>query len=76
MTAENAYDLLPTIRSRAVPFHFTPLAREEMQQFVRARGLDQPERRVAHARERQRPERHGRLCLQSLRESGPGAPLR
>src|SRR2546429_4556251 len=22
MTAENAYDLLPTIRSRAVPFHF------------------------------------------------------
>src|SRR5438132_309204 len=49
MTAENAYDLLPTIRSRAVPFHFTPLAREEMQQFVRARGLDQPERRVALA---------------------------
>jgi len=49
MTAENAYDLLPTIRSRAVPFHFTPLSRDEMQQFVRARGLDQPERRVALA---------------------------
>jgi DNA polymerase-3 subunit delta' len=49
MTAENAYDLLPTIRSRAVPFHFTPLAREEMQQFVRARGLAQPERRIALA---------------------------
>src|SRR5450432_50880 len=49
MTAENAYDLLPTIRSRAVPFHFTPLAREEMQQFVRARGLVQPERRIALA---------------------------
>src|SRR5436309_6720231 len=49
MTAENAYDLLPTIRSRAVPFHFTPLARDEMRQFVRARGLDQPERRVALA---------------------------
>src|SRR5256714_10876635 len=47
MTAENAYDLLPTIRSRAVPFHFTPLAREEMQQFVRARGLDHPDRRIA-----------------------------
>lgn len=46
MTAENAYDLLPTIRSRAVPFHFTPLTREEMEQFVRARGLDQPERRI------------------------------
>jgi DNA polymerase-3 subunit delta' len=46
MTAENAYDLLPTIRSRAVPFHFAPLAEEEMREFVRARGLDQPERRV------------------------------
>jgi len=49
MTAENAYDLLPTIRSRAVPFQFTPLGREEMEQFVRARGLDRPERRVALA---------------------------
>jgi DNA polymerase-3 subunit delta' len=49
MTAENAYDLLPTIRSRAVPFHFTPLAREEMQEFVQARGLDEQERRVALA---------------------------
>src|SRR5579872_6723856 len=49
MTAENAYDLLPTIRSRAVPFHFAPLARAEMQAFVRARELDQPERRVALA---------------------------
>src|ERR1039458_187503 len=49
MTAENAYDLLPTIRSRAVPFQFTPLGREEMEQFVQARGLDQPELRVALA---------------------------
>jgi DNA polymerase-3 subunit delta' len=49
MTAENAYDLLPTIRSRAVPFHFAPLARDQMETFVRARGLDQPERRVALA---------------------------
>jgi DNA polymerase-3 subunit delta' len=46
MTAENAYDLLPTIRSRAVPFHFAPLSREELQAFVRSRGLDQPERRI------------------------------
>jgi len=46
LTAENAYDLLPTIRSRAVPFHFAPLAREEMDAFARARGLDQAERRV------------------------------
>ena len=49
MTAENAYDLLPTIRSRAVPLHFTPLGREEMREFVRARDLDQPERRIALA---------------------------
>jgi DNA polymerase-3 subunit delta' len=49
MTAENAYDLLPTIRSRAVPFHFTPLAGEEMGAFVRARALDEPERRIALA---------------------------
>jgi len=47
LTAENAYDLLPTIRSRAVPFYFTPLATEEMRQFARARGLDHPERRIA-----------------------------
>jgi DNA polymerase-3 subunit delta' len=46
MTAENAYDLLPTIRSRAVPFHFAPLSREEMREFARAKGLDQAERRI------------------------------
>jgi DNA polymerase-3 subunit delta' len=49
MTAENAYDLLPTIRSRSVPFHFAPLGAEEMREFVRARALDQPERRMALA---------------------------
>jgi DNA polymerase-3 subunit delta' len=49
MTAENAYDLLPTIRSRAAPFQFAPLGTEEMQEFVRARRLDQPERRVSLA---------------------------
>lgn len=49
MTAENAYDLLPTIRSRAVPFHFARLSPGEMQAFVRARGLDHPERRIALA---------------------------
>ncbi len=49
MTAENAYDLLPTIRSRAVPFQFAPLSKEEMREFVRARGLDEPERRIALA---------------------------
>src|SRR5205814_10497740 len=39
----------PTIWSRAVPFHFTPLAGEEIREFVRARGLDQPEKRIALA---------------------------
>jgi DNA polymerase-3 subunit delta' len=46
MTAENAYDLLPTIRSRAVPFHFARLGEEEMKAFVRGRDLDRPERRI------------------------------
>jgi DNA polymerase-3 subunit delta' len=46
MTAENAYDLLPTIRSRAIPFHFAPLSAEELREFVRTRGLDQPDRRI------------------------------
>jgi DNA polymerase III subunit delta' len=49
MTAENAYDLLPTIRSRAVPFHFAPLSNQEIGEFVRRRGLDEPERRIALA---------------------------
>ena len=49
MTAENAYDLLPTIRSRAVPFHFTPLSPEEMRAFVTSHKLDRPERRIALA---------------------------
>jgi DNA polymerase-3 subunit delta' len=47
MTAENAYDLLPTIRSRAAPFQFAPLSAEEMRAFVKARGLDHPDRRIA-----------------------------
>ena len=49
LTAENVYDLLPTIRSRSVQFYFAPLTAEEMRQFVRRRGLDEPERRVALA---------------------------
>jgi DNA polymerase-3 subunit delta' len=48
-TAENAYDLLPTIRSRAVPFWFAPIAAEEMRKFVTERGLDDATRRVALA---------------------------
>ncbi len=48
-TAENLYDLLPTIRSRSVIFHLNPLSREEMEQFVRARGLSDGARRIALA---------------------------
>jgi DNA polymerase-3 subunit delta' len=49
LTAENPYDLLPTIRSRAVLFHLGPLSNAQMQAFVAARGLSDPERRVALA---------------------------
>jgi DNA polymerase III subunit delta' len=49
MTAENAYDLLPTIRSRSLPFYFAPLSADQMRDFVHARGLDEAERRLALA---------------------------
>src|SRR6185312_9042569 len=47
MTANNVYDLLPTIRSRSVLLNFSPLTNEEMQDFARARKLESPERRLA-----------------------------
>ena len=49
LTAENAYDLLPTIRSRAVTLYLAPLAEEEMRRFLASRDLDQAGRRVALA---------------------------
>ena len=49
LTAGNVYDLLPTIRSRAIQFYLAPLSPEEMQFFIRDRGLDQAERRFAFA---------------------------
>jgi len=49
MTARNPYDLLPTIRSRAVPFRLSRLADTEMTEFFANRGLDQLERRRALA---------------------------
>jgi len=48
-TAGNVYDLLPTIRSRAIQFHFSPLSLEEMQEFADSRELDEPGRRVGLA---------------------------
>ena len=47
LTAENVYDLLPTIRSRSVILNFSPLPNEEMGEFARVRGLDNAERRIA-----------------------------
>jgi DNA polymerase-3 subunit delta' len=49
MTATNPYDLLPTIRSRAVPVYLSRLSDEEMREFAAVRGLDDAERRVALA---------------------------
>jgi DNA polymerase-3 subunit delta' len=49
LTAENAYDLLPTIRSRAAPFYFNPLSDEEMRSFAASRTLESVERRLALA---------------------------
>ncbi len=48
-TAGNSYDLLPTIRSRSVIFHLSPLNGEEMAGFVRSRNLADVERRIALA---------------------------
>jgi DNA polymerase-3 subunit delta' len=47
MTAENVYDLLPTIRSRSVILNFSPLTNDDMEAFARARKLDNAERRIA-----------------------------
>jgi DNA polymerase-3 subunit delta' len=45
LTARNPYDLLPTIRSRAVPLRLGRLTEAEMRAFVAARKLDHSERR-------------------------------
>jgi DNA polymerase-3 subunit delta' len=45
MTARNPYDLLPTIRSRSVPFRLVRLDSEAMRHFNATRGLDHAERR-------------------------------
>jgi DNA polymerase III subunit delta' len=45
LSASNPYDLLPTIRSRAVPFHLARLSDAEMREFAASRGLDHADRR-------------------------------
>jgi DNA polymerase-3 subunit delta' len=49
LTARNAYDLLPTIRSRAVPFYFGRLHEAQMREFLASRKLDDAARRLALA---------------------------
>lgn len=48
-TAENPYELLPTIRSRSVPVRLSRLGSTEMEQFAAARGLADASLRVALA---------------------------
>jgi DNA polymerase-3 subunit delta' len=45
-TAENLYDLLPTIRSRSIVFSMSRLSDEEMGEFVRSKGLPDAEHRA------------------------------
>jgi DNA polymerase-3 subunit delta' len=49
LTAENAYDLLPTIRSRAVPLYLSRLSDSEIRTFLAVRGVSDVERRVSLA---------------------------
>jgi DNA polymerase-3 subunit delta' len=46
MTARNPYDLLPTIRSRAVGFRLSRLTDAEVREFLTSRAADQPDRRA------------------------------
>src|SRR5581483_10356801 len=48
-TAENLYDLLPTIRSRSLVLQMSRLPDSEMQNFATAKGLPDAELRVALA---------------------------
>lgn len=48
-TAENLYDLLPTIRSRSIVFQLASLAEPEMRAFAEARGLSNTDTRIALA---------------------------
>lgn len=50
LTTSNAYDLLPTIRSRAVPVRLSPVGEDDMQAFLDERGgVDEPKLRLALA---------------------------
>jgi len=46
-TAENVYDLLPTIRSRAIIITLSALSNDEMRDFARAHHLQDADKRIA-----------------------------
>jgi DNA polymerase-3 subunit delta' len=46
-TVENMYDLLPTIRSRAIMITFSALSNEEMKAFARMHSFHDAEKRIA-----------------------------
>jgi DNA polymerase-3 subunit delta' len=46
LTAENPFDLPPTIRSRSVQFHLSPLSDEEMHSFSNSHGLKDADKRL------------------------------
>lgn len=48
-TAENLYDLLPTIRSRSLVLQMSRLSDAEMQEFAHAKHLPEPDLRIALA---------------------------
>lgn len=69
LTAENAYHLLPTIRSRTVPFHFSPLTNDEMATFVAAReDLSEEERKALSGWAQGSPGRALSLDIESYEE--------
>lgn len=46
-TVENMYDLLPTIRSRAIVLTLAPLSNEEMREFARVHQMPDAAKRIA-----------------------------
>lgn len=46
LTAQNPYDLLPTIRSRSVLLQMAPLTEDEMGAFAAERGVSSSDRRI------------------------------
>jgi DNA polymerase-3 subunit delta' len=48
-TAENLFDLLPTIRSRSIVFQLSRLSEDEMRAFTQSRAMDEAEIRIGLA---------------------------